>query len=444
MAQATRTFRIFVSSTFSDLKEERNALQQKVFPKLGELCQQHDCRFQAIDLRWGVSEEASLDQQTVKICLQEIKRCQQTTPRPNFIVLLGDRYGWRPLPTEIPATEYEHIEQCVGNADQVLLKTWYRRDNNAIPAIYCLQPRTGYFREQANWKDVESSLRSILLQATQEMALEMDDRLEYTASATEQEIVSGALRVADAPEHVYCFFRKILTKNDLPLVEDLPPGGSAQDFVDLVKVGEEYQLDTEAHGLLEELKRDKLRPQLGSHIYDYEARWTGSGITTDHLSQLCEDVLQSLSRVILAEIKQLEEVDPLAKESDDHASFGQERAKFFTGRVSILQTIHDYVRGTDPHPLAVFGASGSGKTALLAQVMADCAHRMPECVVVSRFIGATPASSDGQALLVSLCREISRRYGTDEASVPAEYQELVEELPRTLALATSDKPLIVS
>lgn len=38
MAQATRTFRIFVSSTFHDLKEERNALQEKVFPRLRELC----------------------------------------------------------------------------------------------------------------------------------------------------------------------------------------------------------------------------------------------------------------------------------------------------------------------------------------------------------------------------------------------------------------------
>ena len=36
MAQASRTFRIFVSSTFSDLKEERDALQQYVFPKLRE------------------------------------------------------------------------------------------------------------------------------------------------------------------------------------------------------------------------------------------------------------------------------------------------------------------------------------------------------------------------------------------------------------------------
>jgi hypothetical protein len=174
---------------------------------------QHGCRFQAIDLRWGVSEEASLDQQIVKICLQEIKRCQQTTPRPNFIVLLGDRYGWRPLPAEIPATEYEQIEQRVTDAaDQALLKAWYRRDDNAVTAVYCLQPRTGELREHANWQDVESRLHSILLQATQGMALTPDERLKYTASATEQEIVSGALRVADAPEHVFCFFRRILTK----------------------------------------------------------------------------------------------------------------------------------------------------------------------------------------------------------------------------------------
>ena len=91
MPQASRTFRIFVSSTFSDLVAERNALQEHVFPRLRDLCQQHGARFQAIDLRWGVSEEAGLDQQTMKICLGEIARCQKVSPRPNFIVLLGDR-----------------------------------------------------------------------------------------------------------------------------------------------------------------------------------------------------------------------------------------------------------------------------------------------------------------------------------------------------------------
>ncbi|MGZ4864855.1 MAG: DUF4062 domain-containing protein [Halobacteriota archaeon] len=71
---SSRTFRVFVSSTFSDLIEERNALQRDVFPKLRQLCQELGCRFQAIDLRWGVWEEAALDQQTMRICTEEIER----------------------------------------------------------------------------------------------------------------------------------------------------------------------------------------------------------------------------------------------------------------------------------------------------------------------------------------------------------------------------------
>ena len=62
MPIATRTFRVFVSSTFEDMKEERDALQRDVFPKLRKLCEQHGARFQAIDLRWGVRDEAALDQ----------------------------------------------------------------------------------------------------------------------------------------------------------------------------------------------------------------------------------------------------------------------------------------------------------------------------------------------------------------------------------------------
>lgn len=51
MTQTGKTFRVFVSSTFSDLKEERNALQRYVFPRLTELAKIHGCRFQTIDLR---------------------------------------------------------------------------------------------------------------------------------------------------------------------------------------------------------------------------------------------------------------------------------------------------------------------------------------------------------------------------------------------------------
>src|SRR5947208_447158 len=65
----THTFRVFVSSTFDDLREERNILQEHLFPKLEKFCLEKGTRFQAIDLRWGVREEAGFDQKTMDICL---------------------------------------------------------------------------------------------------------------------------------------------------------------------------------------------------------------------------------------------------------------------------------------------------------------------------------------------------------------------------------------
>jgi hypothetical protein len=121
MPTATRTFRVFVSSTFEDLKAERDALQRDVFPRLRKLCEENNARFQAIDLRWGVRDEAALDQQTMEICLREIERCQETGIKPNFIVLLGERYGWRPLPARIEAGEFEKVRDGVTDADMRVL-----------------------------------------------------------------------------------------------------------------------------------------------------------------------------------------------------------------------------------------------------------------------------------------------------------------------------------
>ena len=123
----SRTFRVFVSSTFADLVEERNALQRRVWPELARLCEKEGCRFQAIDLRWCISEEAGLDQRASCICLQELKRCQDTSPRPNFIILLGNRYGRRPLPEEIDAVESAAIEKKaseLGLANRSLHREW--------------------------------------------------------------------------------------------------------------------------------------------------------------------------------------------------------------------------------------------------------------------------------------------------------------------------------
>jgi hypothetical protein len=432
VASPAKTFRIFVSSTFSDLKAERNALEERVFPRLQELCLAHGARFQAIDLRWGVSEEASLDQQTMRICLGEIARCQQVTPRPNFIVLLGDRYGWRPLPEEIPASEFEEIEKLIADEDaRALLGDWYRRDDNGVPPVYVLQPREGEYEHYALWEaKVERPLRAALIEATAGMDLPHQSRLKYEASATHQEIVAGALGVEDSPEHVFCFFRN---------VDSLPADETAKDFLDLDPEG---RPDQEARRRQEKLK-DQLRKRLPGHVYEYQAGWTDGGVTTDHLDQLCADVYDSLSKVMLDEIGKLEAIEPLEAEIAAHQAFGLDRASHFVGRGEILESISRYLEGESNHPLAIWGESGTGKSALMAKAVEQAQEAHPEAVVICRFIGATPDSSSGRALLEGMCRQISRRHGGDESTVPLDYRGLVQDFGARIAIASPERQLFL-
>src|SRR5260370_30584617 len=134
MPTITRTFRVFVSSTFEDLIEERNALQREVFPRLSKVCEAHGARFQAVDLRWGVRDEAVLGQRMIEICLAEIERCQRTGIKPNFIVLLGDRYGKPPLPARIQATEFGAGLARARDPDLGVIEDWVERSENPARA----------------------------------------------------------------------------------------------------------------------------------------------------------------------------------------------------------------------------------------------------------------------------------------------------------------------
>jgi hypothetical protein len=442
---SSRTFRIFVSSTFNDLKAERDALQREVFPRLRELCLQHGCRFQAIDLRWGVSKEASLDQRTIQICLEELRRCQEVTPRPNFIVVLGDRYGWRPLPAEIPAHEFEALlERLAPSARDLLLwqegrpaesQGWYRRDDNAVPPVYYLRPRTGSWQDEAAWGPLERTLHDLLLKGIASLPLAPAARRRYLASATAQEIAAGALdeeRVEDAGEHVFCFCRTIA---------DLPPAAPAGDlegrrllgeYLDLTDDGE---VDRQAQRSLDCL-RDNLAYRLPGHVFFYKAHWLGGGegrrppITTQHLEQLCDDAYQALSRVILAQIRLLGETSPQEQEIAAHESFGRERAAWFLGRREPLAAVMAYLEGDAPLPLAVLGNMGSGKSALLARALEICRRRWPEAAIISRFLGATPSSAQGRTLLEGLCRQLGA-----EVALPKEFHDLVRDFSRRLAQA---------
>src|SRR5262249_60496976 len=115
MLRPTRVFRLFVSSTFADFRQERDALHTRVFPMIRRFCVDRGARFDAVDLRWGISQEAARDQRTMRVCLEEVRRCQAATQRPNFLIVLGDRYGWSPLPPEVPVNDFARIRDVAAH-----------------------------------------------------------------------------------------------------------------------------------------------------------------------------------------------------------------------------------------------------------------------------------------------------------------------------------------
>ena len=98
----SRKIRIFLSSTFRDLNDERNYLNDIIFPELIRKSRERGVTLTVVDLRWGITQEKSI-LEIIHICLQEIDKA-----RPHFIGILAGRYGYVPGDEHISRVyEYE-------------------------------------------------------------------------------------------------------------------------------------------------------------------------------------------------------------------------------------------------------------------------------------------------------------------------------------------------
>ena len=90
-----RQIRVFLSSTFADMEEERSVLI-KTFERIKVEASRRNVYLSVIDLRWGVTEAEARSGKVLSVCLNEIEHSH-----PFFIGLLGNRYGYSPDISEI-------------------------------------------------------------------------------------------------------------------------------------------------------------------------------------------------------------------------------------------------------------------------------------------------------------------------------------------------------
>src|SRR6185436_779096 len=98
-----------------------------------------------------------------------------------------------------------------------------------VPPEYILQPRRGGLEDPAAWRRLERRLREALEGAARAAGFNEADARKYRASATELEVIKGAVNVPDARKHVFAFFREIANRD---AVKAALPGDAAGALLD--------------------------------------------------------------------------------------------------------------------------------------------------------------------------------------------------------------------
>lgn len=126
----------------------------------------------------------------------------------------------------------------------------------------------------------------------------------------------------------------------------------------------------------------------------------------------------------------------------DHTAMGRNAYGKEKSTHELLGEIADYLSTTGPSiPLFVDGLSGSGNEALMARAAADARVAYPGAVAIQRFIRTPVCRFERQELLEGMCQHIGRAFGGIETAI-GNYPKLKAELPKYLALATPDRPLL--
>ena len=108
-----RVVRVYISSTFRDMRDERSELVRSAYSELRRRCKERGIEFVDVDLRRGMPDDKKAEEHILPLCFAEIERSS-----PYFIGLLGERYGRVPdeIDRELAATLpwlNEHHEQSV-------------------------------------------------------------------------------------------------------------------------------------------------------------------------------------------------------------------------------------------------------------------------------------------------------------------------------------------
>ncbi|XP_055907671.1 NACHT and WD repeat domain-containing protein 2 [Eupeodes corollae] len=458
---SSKIVRIFTSSTFTDTTMERNTLMAKCYPRIKDYCREkHGLEFQVVDMRWGVRDEATDDHMTTELCMREIANCQRLSMGPNFVVFLGQKYGYRPIPTYIFSAELQLLrdELTSMGVEGALLDLWYKKDSNAVPPISVLQPISSILinfnnkrvpklqaEDQAVWWDTLNKMQKLLRKAA--LSLNTNGKMDketmhnYFMSVTEREVINGILNVKNTKNHCLAYVRYINNIN----LQNLK---KASLFVDIIN----RSLDTESSKLLANLRDERLPNKIETtNMQKYTVEWIGrEGLDIEtHEEYLNHFIAHFYKNIVKLVDRAMRKEDSSAQgqivtEILQHLHACNNSVKVFYGREENLEHIKRYMLGDSDKPLVLYGEGGCGKTSLLAKsasLVASDWFVTKRPINIIRFLGTTPDSSALTPTLISICQQISYNYMLPFENIPDDLVPLTAHFKQLLTYASPAQPL---
>jgi hypothetical protein len=255
----------------------------------------------------------------------------------------------------------------------------------------------GLLGERYGWVPGPDRIAAELLEDHHWLREHLDD------SVTEMEIWHGVLNHSDQPLHAFFYFRGPAH------VDRLPPGADPLEFA---------CENESARQKLAELK--------------HRIRESGHPVRENYRDaiDLGERVLRDLTALLDQMFPAGSKLHPLDREALEHDGFARERLAVYIGRDDYFQALDAFAQppadaeATEAGKgLMVVGESGLGKSALLANWLQRYRAKHPDEVVLVHYIGATPSSADGLAMLRRLLGEFQRRL-----NVPVEVPDNPQKL----------------
>ncbi|XP_008551438.1 NACHT and WD repeat domain-containing protein 2 [Microplitis demolitor] len=460
---SSKIVRIFTSSTFTDTTMERNTLMAQCYPKLKDYCREkHGLEFQVVDMRWGVRDEATDDHMTTELCMREIENCQRLSMGPNFVVFLGQKYGYRPIPTYVLSSELDMIKADLESqgTDVEVFETWYKKDSNAVPPTSILQPISSILKnfnnkripklqqeDQAAWWDTMVKMQKLFRKGAQSLynsgKFDKDTMHNYFMSVTEREVINGILNVKNTKNHCLAYVRYINNIN----LQNLRKAGL---FIDILN----RSLDNEASKLLADLRDERLPNKIEScNLQRYTVEWIGrEGLDPETHSEYLQHFITHFYRNMIKLVdRAMRKEDSSAQgqiitELLQHLHACNNSVRVFYGREDSLEKIKDYMLGESDKPLVLYGEGGCGKTSLLAKAagLSSTVWLMgKKSINIIRYLGTTPDSSALTPTLISICQQISYNFMLPFDEIPDDLVPLTAHFKHLLTFASTNQPILL-